>query len=153
LKDRQYIIPKPELFSAIACLRILYQPWIVLFGNFFSGILASNRRELRLHLNVVPTAAGVFKSRHILLHKYVNRNMSIYLWRQIQLIIPSRASDPLNVDILTCFEKMSRDRFFHELCGIVYSILLVQSIFNCRCYVLHSSWFNTISISVICQLD
>jgi hypothetical protein len=41
--------------------------------NFFSGTPASNRRELRLHLNVVPTGAGVFKSRHILLHKYVNR--------------------------------------------------------------------------------
>jgi hypothetical protein len=34
--------------------------------------------------------AGVFKSRHILLHKYVNRIMITYLWRQIQLIIPSR---------------------------------------------------------------
>ena len=33
---------------------------------------------------------GVFKSRHILLHKYVNRIMITYLWRQIQLIIPSR---------------------------------------------------------------
>jgi hypothetical protein len=41
--------------------------------------LASNRRELRLHLNVVPTGAGVFKSRHILLHKYVNRIMITYL--------------------------------------------------------------------------
>jgi hypothetical protein len=54
---------------------------------------------------------------------------------------------------LTCFESMSCDRFFHELCGIVYSILIVQSVFNCRCYVLQPSWFNTISISVICQLD
>jgi hypothetical protein len=70
---------KPELFSDIACLRIPYQPWIVLFGNFFSGTPASNRRELRLHLNVVPTGAGVFKSRHILLHKYVNRIMITYL--------------------------------------------------------------------------
>jgi hypothetical protein len=35
------------------------------------------------------TGAGVFKSRHILLHKYVNRIMISYLWRQIQLIIPS----------------------------------------------------------------
>ena len=58
--------------------------------EFFSGTPASNRRELRLHLNVVPTGAGVFKSRHILLHKYVNRIMITYLWRQIQLIIPSR---------------------------------------------------------------
>jgi hypothetical protein len=41
---------------------------IVLFGNFFSGASASNRHELRLHLNVVPTGAGVLKSRHILLH-------------------------------------------------------------------------------------
>jgi hypothetical protein len=144
---------KPELFSDIACLRIPYQPCIVLSGNFFSGTPASNRCELRLHLNVVPTAAGVFKSRHILLHKYVNRIMITYLWCQIQLVIPSPASDPLNVVILTCFESMLRDRFFHELYGIVYSILLVQSVFNCRCYVLQPSWFNTISISVICQLD
>jgi hypothetical protein len=64
---------KPELFSDIACLRIPYQPCIVLFGKIVSGTPASNRRELRLHLNVVPTGAGVFKSRHILLHKYVNR--------------------------------------------------------------------------------
>ena len=41
---------KPELFSDIACLRIPYQPCIVLFGNFFSGTPASNRRKLRLHL-------------------------------------------------------------------------------------------------------
>jgi hypothetical protein len=60
---------KPELFSNIVCLRIPYPPCIALFGNFFSGTTASNRRELRLHLNVVPTGAGVFKSRHILLHK------------------------------------------------------------------------------------
>ena len=54
-----------------------YQPCIVLF------------RYPRL--NVVPTGAGVFKSRHILLHKYVNRIMITYLWCQIQLlIIPSR---------------------------------------------------------------
>jgi len=53
---------KPELFSDIACLRIPYQPCIVLFGNFFSGTPASNRRELRLHLDDnVPTAAGVLK--------------------------------------------------------------------------------------------
>ena len=70
---------KPELFSDIACLRIPYQPWIALFGNFFSGTPASNRRELRLHLNVVSTGAGVFKSRHILLHNYVNRIMITYL--------------------------------------------------------------------------
>ena len=68
---------KPELCSDIACLRIPYQPCIVLFGNFFSGTPASNRRELRLHLNVVPTGAGVLKSRHILLHEYVNRIMII----------------------------------------------------------------------------
>jgi hypothetical protein len=35
--------------------------------NFFSGTPGSNRHELRLHLNVMPTSAGVFKSRHILL--------------------------------------------------------------------------------------
>jgi hypothetical protein len=58
--------------------------------EFFFRYPASNRRELRLHLNIVPTGAGVFKSRHILLHKYVNRIMITYLWRQIQLIIPSR---------------------------------------------------------------
>jgi hypothetical protein len=84
---------KPELFSDIACIRIPYQPCIVLFGNFCSGTPASNRRELRLHLNVVSTGAGVFQSRHILLHKYVNRIMItyiLYLRRQIQLIIPSR---------------------------------------------------------------
>ena len=45
----------------------------------FSGTPASNRRELRLHLYVVPTAAGVFKGRHILLHKYVNRIMITFL--------------------------------------------------------------------------
>ena len=66
---------KPELLSDIACLQIHYQPCIVLFGNFFSGTPASNRRELRLHLNVVSTGARVFKSRHILLHKYVIRIM------------------------------------------------------------------------------
>jgi hypothetical protein len=70
---------KPELFSNIACLRIAYQPCIVLFGNFFSGTPASDRRELRLHLNVVLTGAGMFKSKHILLHKYVNRMMITYL--------------------------------------------------------------------------
>jgi hypothetical protein len=102
---------KPELFSDIACLRIPYQLCIVLFGNFFSGTPASNRRELRLHLNVVPTGAGVFKSWHILLHKYVNRIMITYLWRQIQLMISSRRFR--SITILTCFEIMSRDRFFH----------------------------------------
>jgi hypothetical protein len=102
---------KPELFSDIACLWIPYKPCIVLFGNFFSGTPASNRRELRLHLNVVPTGAGVFKSRHILLHKYVNRIMITYLWRRIQLIIPSRRFR--SIAILTCFESMSCDRFFH----------------------------------------
>jgi hypothetical protein len=102
---------KPELFSDIACLRILYQPCIVLFRNFFSGTPASNQRELRLHLNVVSTGAGVFKSRHILLHTYVNRIMITYLWRQIQLIIPSGRFR--SIAILTCFENMSRDRFFH----------------------------------------
>ena len=70
---------KPELFSDIACLRIPYQPCIVLFGNFFSGTPVSNRRELRLHLNVMPIGTGVFKSRHILLHKYINRIMITYL--------------------------------------------------------------------------
>ena len=81
---------KPELFSDIACLRIPYQPCIVLFEKKNPGTPTSNRRELHLHLNVVPTGAGVFKSRHILLHKYVNRIMITYLWRQIQLIIPNR---------------------------------------------------------------
>ena len=102
---------KPELFSDIACLWIPHQPCIVLFGNFFSGTPASNQRELRLHLNVVPTGTGVFKSRHILLHTYVNRIMITYLWRQIQLIIPSGRFR--SITILTCFESMSRDRFFH----------------------------------------
>jgi hypothetical protein len=106
---------KPELFSDIACLWIPYQPSIVLFGNFFLGTPASNRRELRLHLNVVPIGAGVFKSRHILLHKYINRIMItyMYLWCQIQLIIPSRRFR--SIVILTCFESMSRDRFFHYM--------------------------------------
>ena len=66
------------------------QPCIFLFRKFLSGTPTSNRRELRLHLNVVPIGAGVLKSRHILLHEYVNRIMITYLWRQIQLIIPSR---------------------------------------------------------------
>jgi hypothetical protein len=79
--------------------------------EFFSGTAASNRRELHLHLNVVPTGVGVFKSRHILLHKYVNRIMITYLWRQIQLIIPSHRFR--SITILTCFESMSRDCFFH----------------------------------------
>jgi hypothetical protein len=118
---------KPELFSDIACLRIPYQPCIVLFEKKNPGTPTSNRRELHLHLNVVPTGASVFKSRHILLHKYVNRIMITYLWCQIQLIrsFPAAASDPLNVAILTCFESMSRDRFFHELRGIIYSIHLI----------------------------
>jgi hypothetical protein len=30
-------------------------------GNLFSGTPASNWRELRLHLNVMPTGTGVFK--------------------------------------------------------------------------------------------
>ena len=72
-------IRSQEMFSDIACLRIPYQSCIVLFGIFFSGTPASNRRELRLHLNVVPTGVGVFKSRYILLHKYVNRIMITYL--------------------------------------------------------------------------
>jgi hypothetical protein len=59
----------------IACLRIPYQPCIVLFGNFFSGTSAA-------------------------------------------------ASDPLNVAILTCFESMSRDHFFHELRGSNSTFLL-----------------------------
>ena len=102
---------KPELFSDIACLQIPYQPCIVLFRIFFSGTPASNWRELHLHLNVVPTGTGVFKSRHILLHKYVNRIMFTYLRCQIQLIIPSRHFR--SIAILTCFESMSRDCFFH----------------------------------------
>ena len=54
---------KPELFSDVACLRIPYQPCIVLFGIFFSGTPTSNRRELRLHLNVLSTGAGVEYSK------------------------------------------------------------------------------------------
>ena len=54
---------KPELFSDIACLRIPYQPCIVVFGKKFSGTHASNRRELRLHLKDEPTATGVFRIR------------------------------------------------------------------------------------------
>jgi hypothetical protein len=73
--------------------------------EFFSGTPASNRRELHLHLNVVPTGAGVFKIRHILLHKYVNRIMITYLWRQIQLIIPSRRFR--SIAILTCFDVIT----------------------------------------------
>ena len=116
---------KPELFSDIPCLRIPYQLCIVLFRIFFSGTPASNRRELRLHLNVVPTGTGVFKSRHILLHKNVNRIMITFLWRHNSSSFPAAASDPLNVAIFTCFESMSRDLFFHELRGIVYSIHLI----------------------------
>ena len=48
---------KPELFSDIACLRIPYQPCIVLLGKKFSGTPASIRRELHLDLNVMPTGA------------------------------------------------------------------------------------------------
>ena len=33
---------KPELFSDIACLRITYQPCIVLFGKFVSGVPVVN---------------------------------------------------------------------------------------------------------------
>ena len=69
---------KPELFSDNACLRIPYQPCIVLFGKFFSGTPVSNWGELRLHLNVVSTGSGVFKSRHILLHKYDARYSSSF---------------------------------------------------------------------------
>ena len=63
---------RPELFSGIACLRVPCQSCVVLFGNFFSGAPASKRRELRLHLNVVPAGAGVFKGRRVLLHRYVH---------------------------------------------------------------------------------
>ena len=87
--------------------------------EIFSGTLALNRRELHLHLNIVPTAAGVFKSRHILLHKYVNRIMITYLWRQIQLIIPSGRFR--SIAILTCFESMSRDRFFHYVYSLFHT--------------------------------
>jgi hypothetical protein len=80
-KEKNASIPINQMYGI--------EPYIVLFGIFFSGTPASNRRELCLHLNVVPTGAGVFKSRHILLHKYVNRIMITYLWCQIQLIIPS----------------------------------------------------------------
>ena len=117
---------KPELFSDIACLRIPYQPCIVLFWNFFSGTPASNRHELRLHLNVVPTGAEVFKStgRHILLHKYVNRIMITYLWRQIQLIIPIRRFRSIECRHFDFFWKYVTWSFF-PLRGIVYSIHLI----------------------------
>jgi hypothetical protein len=83
-------IRSQSCFLILPASESLIQPCIVLFGNFFLGTPASNRRELRLHLNVVSSGAEVFKSRHILLHKYVTRIIIIYLWRQIQLIIPSR---------------------------------------------------------------
>ena len=102
---------KPELFSDIACLQIPYQPCIVLFGKKLQVPPPRTGVKLRLHLIVVPTGAGVFKSRHILLHKYVNRIMITYLWCQIQLIIPSLRFR--SIAILTCFESMSRDRFSH----------------------------------------
>jgi hypothetical protein len=70
------------LRGIVFSIHLIYRNWSILF-------FLPNRRELHLHLNVVPIAAGVFKSRHILLHKYVNRIMITYLWRQIQLIIPS----------------------------------------------------------------
>jgi hypothetical protein len=73
------------------------------------------RLEPRLHLNVVPTGTGVFKSRHILLHIYVNRIMITYHDARYSSLFPAAASDPLNVAIFTCFESMSRDRFYHEL--------------------------------------
>jgi hypothetical protein len=112
------------LFSHIACLRIPYQPCIVLFGNFFSGTPASNRCELHLYLNVVPTGAGVFKSRHILLHKYVNRIMITFLWHQIQLIIPSRHFRSIECRHFDLFWKYVTWSLF-PLRGIVYSIHLI----------------------------
>ena len=79
------------------------------------------RLELRLHLNVVPTVAGIFKSRHILLHKYENRIMITYLWRQIQLIIPSRIFRFIECRHFDLFWKC----LLFPLRGIVYSIHLI----------------------------
>jgi hypothetical protein len=118
---------KPELFSDIACLWIPYQPCIILFGNFFSGTPASNRRELRLHLNVVPTGAGVFKSRHILLHKYVNRIMITYLWRQIQLIIPSRR--------FRSIEYRHFDLFWKYVTWSLFPRIMWYSLFHTSCSI------------------
>ena len=67
------------------------------------------RLELRLHLNVVPTVAGIFKSRHILLHKYENR------------IIPSRSFRFIECRHFDLFWKC----LLFPLRCIVYSIHLI----------------------------
>ncbi len=125
---------KPELFSDIACLRIPYQPCIVLFGNFFSGTPASNRRKLRLLLNAVPTGAGLFKSRHILLHKYVDRIMITYLWRQIQLIIPRHRFRCIECRHFVLFWKYVTWSLFSRIALIWYSwplrFCLLRTIYN-----------------------
>ena len=92
--------------------------------EFFSGTPALNRHELRLHLNVVPTATGVFKSRHILLHKYVNRIMITYLWCQIQLVVPSRCFRSIECRHFDLFWKYVTWSLF-PLRGIVYFIHLI----------------------------
>ena len=117
---------KPELFSDITCLWIPYQPCIVLFRNFFSGTLTSNRRELRLHLNVTPTGAGVFKSRHILLHKYVNRIVITYMYIVPMMPDTAHHSQPLlqihrHFDLFWKYVTWS----LFTLRGIVYSIHLI----------------------------
>jgi hypothetical protein len=127
---------KPELFSDIACLRIPYQPCIVLFGNFFSCTPATNRHELCLHLNVVPTAAGVFKSRHILLHKYVNRIMITYLWCQIQLIIPSRR--------FRSIECRHFDLFWKYVTWSLFPRIMWYSLFHTSCSI-------GIQLSMLCS--
>ena len=150
---------KPELFSDIACLRIPYQPCIVLLGKLFSGSPVSNRRELRLHLNVVPTGAGVFKSRHILLHKYVNRIMITYLWRQIQLIIPSRRFRSIewcHFDLFwmyvtwSLFSRITWYSLFHtsDLSVLKHSFLFTRgtsSVNSCSVYIQIN--FNTFALA------
>ena len=111
---------------------------IVLFGNFFF-------RYPRLEpawitpapqCHVVPTAAGVFTNRHILLHKYVNRIMITYLWRQIQLIIPSRrfrTIDCRHLDLFwkyvtwSLFPRIMWYSLFHTFCSIGIQLSMLCS--------------------------
>jgi hypothetical protein len=106
---------------------------IVLFRNFFSGIPASNRRELRLHLNVVPTGTRVKIDIFI---KYVNRIMITYLWRQIQLIIPRR--------LFRSIECRHFDLFWKYVTWSLFPRITWYSLFHTSCSI-------GIQLSMLCS--
>ena len=124
---------KPELFSDIVCLRIPYQPCIVLFGKFFSDTPASNRHELRLHLNDVPTAAGVDIFCCII---KIESWSPTYDWCQIQLIIPSR--------LFRSIECRHFDLFWKYVTWSLFPRITWYSLFHTSCSI-------SIQLSMLCS--